>query len=110
MEKKKSSGTVNETDKQNSTSNQLVEKIEIENTPFTAVRIDDKWFLTMGKYRLTPPLPNKKEALAAGVDESWWRIMQVVNVMINEHEKENGKFDEGTKLNGTLLTETKTKL
>lgn len=97
-------GTANETDKQKSNSKELIEKIEIEKTPFTAIRQDDKWFLTMGRYRLTQPLDSKEEALAAGVDESWWRIMQIIKIMITEHENEKGKEVNGTKITGEIET------
>lgn len=80
-------GTVNETDKPKSNSDQLLEKIEIENTPFTAIKVEDKWFLMMGKYRLTEAL-TKDEVLAASLDESWFRIMQVIKIMIEDHDKE----------------------
>lgn len=31
----------------------LVERQQVENSPFTAIKHDDTWFLTMGKYRMT---------------------------------------------------------
>ena len=46
------SGNVKETDKENY-SRELFKQIQIEDTPFTAVKLQEKWFLTMGKYRLT---------------------------------------------------------
>lgn len=84
------------------TNTQQIEKIEIENTPFTAVKYGDKWFLAMGKYRLTKADLTKDEALAEGVNESWWRIMQVVKIMIEEHEKEKGKVEPNTELEGII--------
>lgn len=98
-------GSANGTDKQDS-SRQLVEKIEIENTPFTAIRVDEKWFITMGKYRLTEPIDNKEEALAAGIDESWWRIMSVIKAMILQHEEDKEKLKED-KLEG-IISKAKT--
>lgn len=80
--------------KKDPTNTETVEKIEIENTPFTAVRIDDKWYIVMGKYRLTNEIATKEEALAAAIDESWWRIMSVIKAMIIEHEEQKGKLKE----------------
>lgn len=74
------------TSKQNSNS-ELVEKIEIEDTPFTAIRIEDVWFLTMGKYRLSEPMQTKKEVLEDAQRADWWRIMAIINIMIKENEK-----------------------
>lgn len=83
-------------------SKQIVERIEIENTPFTAIKTGEEWHLTLGRYRLTQALKTKDEALAEGLNESWWRIMQIIQIMIDEHEIKKGKMQEGTKLDGQI--------
>lgn len=90
--------------KRDPNSKQIIEKIDIENTPFTAVKADQEWFIMMGKYRLTKGIKSKDEALAAGLDESWWRIMQVIQIMIDEHEYRKGKEKNGTELTGEIQT------
>lgn len=90
------------TSKKAEQNHKLLEKIEVENTPFTIVRIDDKWFVTMGKYRLTKPLSNKDEALASALDESWWRIIQVQNIQIENHELIVNMQNQINALNGTI--------
>lgn len=111
-------GTVKETDKQhygkirtdeelltrNPDSKQMIETIGIENTPFTAVKTDGKWYLTMGRYRLEGPLETKDHVLAAGTDESWHRIMQVIMIMIEDHEQRKGKEPNQTQLEGEIQT------
>lgn len=67
---------------------QLLEQYPIKDTPFTAVKFEDKWFLTMGKYRLTEKLNSKKECEEAAKDASWIRIMQIIKIVIQEHEAE----------------------
>jgi hypothetical protein len=68
---------------------ELVEQKEIENTPFMAVRMEDKWFLTLGKYRLTEPLKTEEEVIESAKDATWERIMQVMKIMIIEEKQEN---------------------
>lgn len=67
---------------------QLFEQIPIENSPFTAVKMEDKWFLTMGKYRLTEPLKSLEECRIEAKDASWLRIMQIMKIMIEEDHAE----------------------
>lgn len=69
------------------TERELLQQEQIEGTPFTAVRLDDKWFLTMGKYRLSEPTKTFEEVLEEAKDASWFRIMQLIQIMIEEHEK-----------------------
>ena len=76
---------VEETTNSNSES-KLFEQIQVGGTPFTIVKMEDYWFLTMGKYRLTEKLASKEEAMEAAKDESWFRIMQVIQAMIDENK------------------------
>lgn len=73
---------------ENGDSKQLVEQHPIKDTPFSAVKFEDKWFLTLGKYRLTNQLNSKKECETEAKDASWIRIMQVIKIVIQEHETE----------------------
>lgn len=70
---------------------EMLEQVPIEGTPFTAVRLDDKWFLTMGKYRLTNELKTLEECKQEAKDASWHRIMQIMNIVIIEHEQAKNK-------------------
>lgn len=71
-----------------SDSKQLVEQHKIEGTPFTAIKFQERWFLTLGKYRLTNQLGSIEECKAEAEDASWTRIMQVMKIMIEENETE----------------------
>lgn len=71
-----------ETTKETSSNDQLVEIKPIEDTPFTAVKAGDKWFLALGKYRLTEPLESEEACIESTQDASWGRIMQVIQIMI----------------------------
>lgn len=90
MELNTTSGDANATDKQNLKS-ELVEIKPIEETPFTAVKAGENWFLALGKYRLTEPLPTEEACKEEAKDASWLRIMQIIKIMIQEHETEKEK-------------------
>lgn len=70
---------------------ELVEHRKIEDTPFTAVRVNEDWFLTMGKYRLTEKLKTVEECQEEAKDASWMRIMQIVQIMIEEDKLKPSK-------------------
>jgi hypothetical protein len=91
-----SNGNANQTTNSESSS-ELVERVEIKETPFTAVRADAKWFLTMGKYRLTEPLDTLEECEIAAFETSWSRIMQIMAIMIEEY-KVNVELDKQVQL------------
>lgn len=101
MDNEKSHGKANakSNGKQNSSTgneNQILEQKPIEGTPFTAVRHLDKWFLTMGKYRLTGKLNSFDECVEQSKDASWYRIMQIINIMIMEHDHEKPQMQQQT--------------
>lgn len=62
----------------------IIESIPIEDTPFHSVKVEDKWFLTLGKYRLSPTFGTHEEVLEDAKDASWMRIMQIIQLMIDE--------------------------
>lgn len=66
---------------------ELLENIEIEGKPFNAIRMEDKWFLAMGKYRLTEPMNSLEEVLEDAERSDWYRVMQIMNIVIKEHKK-----------------------
>lgn len=84
-----------------STTNELTELINIEDTPFTAVRIENKYFLAMGKYRLTE-LFDTYEAVTAEIHNiTWNRLTQVIAIICME-EIERAKNNNTTKPQGTV--------
>lgn len=87
---------------------ELLEQIPIEDTPFIALRIDDKWYLTLGKYRLTKELPTLEAVQEETKNTTWMRIMQIIQIMINEHqikEQEERKAQLTTLVNDMEDTE-----
>lgn len=89
METQKSSnGSAEETPKQESNSKQLIEQHVLSGTPFTVIKVDEHWFLAIGKYRLTNQLNTRAEAEAEVHDTSWIRIMQIMKIVCLEHDAE----------------------
>lgn len=87
-EKKSFNGSAEPTHKQESNSNKLVEQFPLSGTPFTIVKVEDHWFLTIGKYRLTNQLNTREEAEAEVHDTSWIRIMQIMRIVCMEYDAE----------------------
>lgn len=67
-------------------SEQIIEREEVEDTPFMIVKQDEKWFVTLGKYRLTSALDSKEKAREEANKKGWTQIMQVVGIMIEEYK------------------------
>lgn len=65
---------------------ELVGKVEIEGTPFTAIRENEKWFITLGRYRLTPEMDSYDDCAVMAEQAPWPLIMAVMKAMIT-HEK-----------------------
>lgn len=66
---------------------ELIHREDVENTPFTIMQIEDDYFATMGKYRLTELHKDKEKLKKELTKITWNRIVQVVSVMI-QHENE----------------------
>lgn len=72
-------------DKQNFSENtQLVERIEVEDSPFTILKWENKYYLCLGKYRLTEALNTEIEAREEVLNVSWFRILQVMHIVVKE--------------------------
>ena len=67
---------------------ELVEKIEVEGTPFTIVRNEELWYILLGKYRLTEGFENKEEALKEANTINWNKILQVCIIVGKEVNNE----------------------
>ena len=60
---------------------------EVKETPFTIVEEQGKWFVVMGKYRLSETLGTKEEAIEDAERTDWMRLMQIVQLMIDNNKK-----------------------
>lgn len=85
-----SSSTSVDQEPNNDYSRQLVVKEDIPDTPFKAVKFGEQWYLTLGKYRLTEGM-TRDEVIQAAYDTSWERIMQIIQILIDENKERNGQ-------------------
>lgn len=86
----------NTPDSKDSNSKQLVEIEEVKGTPFAKVKEGKYWALVLGNYKLTPPM--KKEDIEEEAKRmDWNRIMQVMHVMIEQHDKVREVFNQNNK-------------
>lgn len=79
--------------------NELLTEVDpIQGSPFSVVRVEDKYFLALGKYRLTELNESKEDILATVNDVDWNRLLAVMNVVATEVFKEEyEKMERGGK-------------
>lgn len=65
---------------------ELKESKKIENTPFTAHKYDDKWIVTVGRYRCTPALESYEQAVYEVHNPNWDILSCAMVAMIEAHE------------------------
>lgn len=68
--------------------NVLIERHNLEGTPFTLVRVEKEWSVVIGEYKLNEiPFKSKKEAEENAKKITWDRIVQVVTIAIEGFSK-----------------------
>lgn len=93
QELEQSHTTVNENDNSNSSKNtEMIQREEVENSPFQIITIEGKHFLTLGNYRVTEETTDK-EILREMVKQRDWRLLAsyttiIAEKVINEHNNE----------------------
>ncbi len=65
----------------------LVERYDVEDTPFTIYKSEDLWYVLLGKYRLSREFNTKEEAEIDANRTDWERTMQVVGIMIENYNE-----------------------
>lgn len=68
-------------------SNELVKRIPIAETPFTIIQLDNKYFGTMGQYRLTEQYDDFESAKSALIKLSWNNILNVIIIAFDNLQK-----------------------
>lgn len=92
MEQFTSQTSANETSKQNSSNETLIEQREIDNV-WTAVRTGDKWHLIIGNYKFVTNLESYEDCVRESENQSWDRLLSVM-LMIAEKVYEHKKLEE----------------
>ncbi len=84
---------------------QLVEIKPIEDTPFAAVKTEKTWHLVLGKYRLSTELGSYEECLEESKNATWQRIMQVIQIMIENQPAKTVPQSEADKEPQAIIEE-----
>ena len=76
-----------QTNKLECNSDELLSYYQVENTPFTIVNEqNERYWVTMGKYRISEPFTTADEALEDAKRADWFRMMDVMSIMIEEYK------------------------
>lgn len=88
MENEKSNGYAKKTDNKTYSEDkkQLIETIPVIKTPFTIVRNDDKYFVTLGMFKMSGLLASLEDAIEEAEQITWDKIINVIQAMIESHE------------------------
>lgn len=79
---------------------QLLNKEEIPNTPFTLVKTQEGYFITMGKYRLSQAHKTKEKAIQDLTINQWHHIATIAIIMaenIQTVKEEENKRNQSNK-------------
>lgn len=66
---------------------ELLKREQLENTPFTIVEFDKKYFASMGMYRLTELHEDKTQLIQKMQNITWNNLIQVITILITEEAK-----------------------
>lgn len=80
-------GNAENTNNVDSSKSELVEMVKVENTPFTLIRQESEWYVTIGKYRISESIGSKEEAMEDAKRVDWERVMQVCGIMIENYNE-----------------------
>lgn len=101
--------SVDQQDKQNYNSNEkaLVEVVDIEGSPFKAIKNEKEWHVVLGRYRLTEALESFEKCKEDAQRTDWNRLIQVMTIVADNSQvtmealREIQEMQEkGGKLNG----------
>ncbi len=70
-----------EIDKQHSKSKELITREDVQDSPFTIIGVDGKYFGSMGKHRITQPKETIEEVRKELQEMTWNRIVQVIMIV-----------------------------
>ena len=79
----------------------MIEREEIENSPFTIITMEGQSFGVMGEYRLTEKGETKEEVREKLEKITWNRLIQVIMILgeIKEKNENESKISNLNKLN-----------
>ena len=88
--KELSDTSVKDTNKLESSKSQIIEEEQLGETPFTCVKFDEEYFVTLGNYRITEKYKDKQSAINEALNPTWdmmVRVMEIVFMIQRKHEE-----------------------
>lgn len=80
----------NAEDQHNNNSSELIEKTDVENSPFIIIGNEELgYFLAMGKYRMTQPMKTKQDVIAYLVSNTYNVIATMITTLITATNEYN---------------------
>lgn len=84
-------GHTSSEENQNNSTSSLIEHQELGNTPFTAVRHEDDYFITWGKYKLSENMESWEECKDHLIMNMWDVISNYTVAIIQAREEWNAR-------------------
>ncbi|AXH76973.1 MAG: hypothetical protein [Microviridae sp.] len=85
MEHEKSNGSFDQVTNMDSSKNEkLYESTPIQDTPFQVVKMQEKYFLALGKYRLTDLMDTFEAVEQEVINSTWDLLFRVISVAVTE--------------------------
>lgn len=84
----KSSTTANQQEtitEHNTNSSKLIEREQLEGTPFNLIKQEEKYFITIGNYQLTPQYDTEQEAIDDIQFNQWNIIVTLIDILITHN-------------------------
>lgn len=66
---------------------ELVTRIDVEDSPFVIIGTDRGYFVSLGEFRLSDTFKTEEEAWDDAVSMTWNRMIQVVMVLLDKREQ-----------------------
>ena len=85
---------IDTTNKVDETAEEIKIVKEVDGTPFSCVKYDEKYFLALGKYRLSDLMNTEEEVFEDAKDVSWWRMLAVIHAVAQEVVLNSQKDDK----------------
>lgn len=81
----------NQTDKlkSNGKSEELIERDDVENTPFQIITINKESFGVFGKYRITEPYHTKQQCKVELLNMNWNNVVKIMTLVVETMNSKN---------------------
>lgn len=71
----------------------LIERIQIPLSPFTAIKHENDWFLTMGRFKINDKTYESYEEVVESLKSNQWEIILTLCMIVSEDIINNQKLN-----------------